>query len=405
MKGKGSKGTYEAKNSLHEGGSTEPQVDLLEVHTSSQDVEVSIEGEWATVYDEASMMAGFITSTKGDGATSCPTYDDFEDHDTNANVGQIDCTHVEDAYEDVGVLVPTYDEEATPFPNSYEEEGMMLPTYDGGWVFERLPWDMDHSSHETCVEGSSHESHHSMISPSALGDVDEGSILTDDISDHLDASRTEDSSVAWFGGSLEDHITHVLTRADGSHIFLLMWIPDGGETPGGVTSVQLRIIKDALEQLKSDYWQLFMDMDIALKVCWGQGKRSWGGTLSVGLGTLFTTYDRYSIIFGSSDTGERESLTHDVREETLMMSQDEEQSEMHVPKESDSLVCTLDWHCEDHEHFPLETTLEAQGLAMEEMVEYIPCGPGCKETYIYSDWVDRYMIYGHTMGYRFSHHQ
>jgi hypothetical protein len=96
-------------------------------------------------------------------------------------------------------------------------------------------------------------------------------------------------------------------------------------------------------------------------------------------------------------TQESGSLTHDVREETLMMSQDEEQSEMHVPEESDSLVCTLDWHCEDHEHFPLESTLEAQGLAMEEMVEYIPCGPSCKEIYIYSDWVDRYMTYMDTL--------
>jgi hypothetical protein len=65
MKGKGSKGTYEAKNSLHEGGSTEPQVDLLEVHTSSQDVEVSIEGERATVYDEASMMARIYHKHQG----------------------------------------------------------------------------------------------------------------------------------------------------------------------------------------------------------------------------------------------------------------------------------------------------------------------------------------------------
>jgi hypothetical protein len=34
---------------------------------------------------------------------------------------------------------------------------------------------------------------------------------------------------------------------------------------GGVTSAHLRIDKEALEQLKSDYLQLFMDRDLALK--------------------------------------------------------------------------------------------------------------------------------------------
>jgi hypothetical protein len=78
----------------------------------------------------------------------------------------------------------------------------MLSTYDRGWVFERFPWDMNHSSQESCVEGSSHESHHSMISPSASGDVDEGSILTDDSSDHLDAFGQR--TLAW--RDLEDRL-------------------------------------------------------------------------------------------------------------------------------------------------------------------------------------------------------
>jgi hypothetical protein len=34
---------------------------------------------------------------------------------------------------------------------------------------------------------------------------------------------------------------------------------------------------------------------------------------------------------------------------------------------------------------------------MEEMVEYIPCGPSHKEIYIYSYWVDRYMAYMDTL--------
>jgi hypothetical protein len=33
----------------------------------------------------------------------------------------------------------------------------------------------------------------------------------------------------------------------------------------GVTSAQLRIIKEALQQLKSDYVQLFMERDLALR--------------------------------------------------------------------------------------------------------------------------------------------
>jgi hypothetical protein len=34
---------------------------------------------------------------------------------------------------------------------------------------------------------------------------------------------------------------------------------------GGVTSAQLRIIKEALEKMKSNYLELFMDRDLALK--------------------------------------------------------------------------------------------------------------------------------------------
>jgi hypothetical protein len=34
---------------------------------------------------------------------------------------------------------------------------------------------------------------------------------------------------------------------------------------GGVTSAELCIIMEELEQLKSDYLQLFMDKDLALK--------------------------------------------------------------------------------------------------------------------------------------------
>jgi hypothetical protein len=43
--------------------------------------------------------------------------------------------------------------------------------------------------------------------------------------------------------------------------------------------------------------------------------------------------------------------------------------------------------------FILESSLEVSILALEEIVEHIPCGPCRKEIYPYLDWVDRYMTY------------
>jgi hypothetical protein len=162
----------------------------VEEHASSHDVEVSVGEDQAVAYDETvdtSMLVGFVTSTDDEGATSCPTYDDYEDddtaaphaplalsyevHDTNTYDRQVDGTYVEDAYDDEGVLAPNYDEHSTSHPTydtHDDDEGMMVPTYDGGWVFERLPGDMDPSSQEPCMEDDvTHESHHSMVSPSA----------------------------------------------------------------------------------------------------------------------------------------------------------------------------------------------------------------------------------------------
>jgi hypothetical protein len=48
-------------------------------------------------------------------------------------------------------------------------------------------------------------------------------------------------------------------------------------------------------------------------------------------------------------------------------------------------------HCGDHEPFILESPQKAQGLAMEDIVEHIPCGPARKELYASMDWVERYM--------------
>jgi hypothetical protein len=95
---------------------------------------VCIEEDQVVICEEpvdTKMLENYDTSTH-DEITTFPTYDD---------------------YEYVGVLAPTYDEEASPFHvyDSYDEEGIMLPTYDEGWLFEIFPWDMDHSSHDPCM--------------------------------------------------------------------------------------------------------------------------------------------------------------------------------------------------------------------------------------------------------------
>jgi hypothetical protein len=89
-------------------------------------------------------------------------------------------------------------------------------------------------------------------------------------------------------------------------------------------------------------------------------------------------------------TPEGMSSTHDLREEPLMMSPDEEHSELQVLEES--LDCTLIWHCGGEEPFLLESSLEGQSLATKEMVEHLPCGPTREEAYASMDWVDRYMM-------------
>jgi hypothetical protein len=63
----------------------------------------------------------------------------------------------------------------------------------------------------------------------------------------------------------------VLTRANGVHKFIedIMWKTQMEErqkrVAGGITSAQLRIIIEELEQMKPNYLQLFMDRNLALK--------------------------------------------------------------------------------------------------------------------------------------------
>jgi hypothetical protein len=84
------------------------------------------------------------------------------------------------------------------------------------------------------------------------------------------------------------------------------------------------------------------------------------------------------------------TVTHDVREEPLMMSPDEDHSELQVLEES--LDSTPIWHCKGQEPFLLESSLEGQSLAMKGMVEHFPCGPARDEAYASMDSVDRYMM-------------
>jgi hypothetical protein len=204
--------------------------------------EVSIEEDQTMACDETvdnSMLIGSITSTNDEGETSCPTYVDYEDddtttphaplaisyevHDTITFDRHVDGIHVDDAYDDDGMLAPKYDEHSTSHPTHDthdDDEGMMVPAYDGG-VFERSLGDMDPSSQESCVEEDiMHESHHSMASPSASSDdEEEENTLTDDGPDHLDVVGQRPLAVRELEDRLfvtEDRITHVLTRTDGA---------------------------------------------------------------------------------------------------------------------------------------------------------------------------------------------
>jgi hypothetical protein len=95
----------------------------VEEHASSHDEKVSGEEDQAVVYDETvdtSMLMGLVTGTDDEGATSCPTYDDYEDddtttpcaplalsyevHDTGTYDRQVDGTYAEDAHDDEGIL-------------------------------------------------------------------------------------------------------------------------------------------------------------------------------------------------------------------------------------------------------------------------------------------------------------
>jgi hypothetical protein len=110
---------------------------------------------------------------------------------------------------------------------------------------------------------------------------------------------------------------------------------------GGVTSAHLRIGKEALEQLKSDYLQLFMDRDLALKFV--EDKEGEVEELLYQLSlvcssplTVETPSDLATMIQASV------SVTHDMRGEPLVTSSNEKHSKSLVLRrshDSESLDC------------------------------------------------------------------
>jgi hypothetical protein len=183
----------------------------------------------------------------------------------------------------------------------------------------------------------------------------------------------------------EEQIVQVLIRADNTHKYIedLMWKAQMDErqkgVADGITSAQLRIIKEALERMKSDYLQLFIDRDLALKFDEDKEREIEELCYQLSLAhssSLTTTKTPSSLV---AVTHEGMSGTHDLREEPLVMIPQEEHSELQVFEERFDIE-GFDYapvlHCMDHESFLL-----AQGLATEMVVKQIPCEPANKEVY------------------------
>jgi hypothetical protein len=77
------------------------------------------------------------------------------------------------------------------------------------------------------------------------------------------------------------------------------------------------------------------------------------------------------------------SVMHDMREEPLMTSSDEDNYDFLVLRRSHDSK-SLDYALRDHGPFLLESTLEAL-----EVVEHLPCGSVLEEVYVSMDWVDK----------------
>ena len=96
----------------------------------------------------------------------------------------------------------------------------------------------------------------------------------------------------------------------------------------GITSAQLRIIKEALERMKSDYLQLFMDRDLALKFVEDKEREieEICCQLSLACSSSLTTTETPTSL--AIVTHEHISGTHDLREEPLMTIPHEKHSKL-----------------------------------------------------------------------------
>jgi hypothetical protein len=189
-----------------------------------------------------------------------------------------------------------------------------------------------------------------MVSPSASDDDEEERTLTDDGPDHLDAIGQRPLALRDLEDRLlltEDRITQVLTRTDGACKFIedIMRIAQieerHGGVVGGVTSAHLRIGKEALEQLKSDYLQFFMYRELVLKFV--EDKAGEVEELRYQLSlvrssplTTKTPSDLAVMIQAGV------SVTHDMSEEPLVTNSDEEHSVLSVLRRSHD---SKSWDC------------------------------------------------------------
>ena len=88
------------------------------------------------------------------------------------------------------------------------------------------------------------------------------------------------------------------------------------------------------------------------------------------------------------------SGTHDLREGTLVMVKHKKHSDLQGLEErynSEISDCTHSLHHEDHEPPLLKSPLKAQVIAIDEIVQHIPCGPTNMEVYESTDYGNGYI--------------
>jgi hypothetical protein len=137
---------------------------------------------------------------------------------------------------------------------------------------------------------------------------------------------------------IKEQIVQVLTRADGAHRFIedLIWKTQMEErqkgVASGVTSAQLCIIKEALEQMELDYLQLFMDRNLALKFSEDKEREveelCYQLRLARSSSLTEKTPTSLAVMIHEGVNG-----THDFREESLVMIPHEEHSKLYVLEE------------------------------------------------------------------------